>query len=175
METIKPAFHHVTLKTSQLQEMIGWYRVLIGVEVNFQDENNAWTTNDEANHHIAFLSVPGLEQDANKVKHTGIHHSAFEYGSFDDLMSSYERLKGEGILPAFSLDLGIGPDKVGQPAIQAWTAERAAMTDRRSRHVQSNLQLVAVSPEECRGTVVLTLHRHDGSARADLAPLMVAE
>ena len=71
--------------------------------------------------------------------------------------------------------LGIGPDKVGQPAIQAWAAERAAMTERRSRHVQSNLRLVSVSPEECRGTVVLTLYRHDGPGRADPAPLMVAE
>ena len=71
--------------------------------------------------------------------------------------------------------LGIGPDKVGQAAIRAWAAEREAMAGRRSRHVQSNLRLVAVSPEECRGTVVLTLYRHDGPGRADPAPLMVAE
>ena len=107
MAVIKPVFHHVTIKTSRLQEMVDWYRKLIGVEVNFQDDNNAWTTNDEANHRVAFLSVPGLEDDADKVKHTGMHHSAFEYASFDDLMSSFERLKGEGILPAFSLDHGL--------------------------------------------------------------------
>ena len=71
--------------------------------------------------------------------------------------------------------LGIGPDKVGQAAIQAWAAERAAMTGRRSRHVQSNLRLVAVSAVECRGTVVLTLYRHDGPGKAEPAPLMVAE
>ena len=95
MKTIKPALHHVTIKTSRLQEMVDWYKALIGVEVNFQDANNAWTTNDAANHRIAFLSVPGLEHDADKVKHTGMHHSAFEYDSFDDLMSTYERLRGE--------------------------------------------------------------------------------
>ena len=70
---------------------------------------------------------------------------------------------------------GIGPDKLGQAAIRAWAAEREAMAERRSRHVQSNLRLVAFSPEECRGTVVLTLYRHDGPGRADAAPLMVAE
>lgn len=107
MPTIKPAFHHVTIKTSRLQEMVDWYKALIGVQVNFQDANNAWTTTDAANHRIAFLSVPGLEQDAEKVKHTGMHHSAFEYDSFDDLMATYERLKGEDILPAFSLDHGL--------------------------------------------------------------------
>ena len=107
MTVIKPVFHHVTITTSRLQEMVDWYRTLVGVEVNFQDANNAWTSNYEANHRIAFLSVPGLEDDADKVKHTGMHHSAFEYASFDDLMASYERLKGEGVLPAFSLDHGL--------------------------------------------------------------------
>ena len=104
---IKPAFHHVTIKTSRLQEMVDWYKTLVGVEVNFQDANNAWTTNDEANHRVAFLSVPGLADDPEKTRHTGMHHSAFEYASFDDLMASYGRLKGEGILPAFSLDHGL--------------------------------------------------------------------
>ena len=51
--------------------------------------------------------MPGLEADADKVKHTGTHHSAFEYASFDDLMSSYKRLEAEGILPAFALDHGL--------------------------------------------------------------------
>ena len=71
--------------------------------------------------------------------------------------------------------LGIGPDKVGRAAIQAWAAERQAMTERRSRHVQTNLRLVAVSADEYRGTVVLTLYRHDGATFAGPVPLMVAE
>ena len=49
------------------------------------------------------------------------------------------------------------------------------MNGRRSRHVQSNLRLVAISQDACRGTVVLTLFRHDGPGRADPAPLLVAE
>ena len=107
METIRPAFHHVTFKTTRLREMVAWYSAVVGVEVTFQDDNNAWTTNDGANHRIAFLSVPGLEDDPDKVKHNGMHHSAFEYDSFADLMSSYERLKGENIVPAFALDHGL--------------------------------------------------------------------
>ena len=64
-------------------------------------------TNDQANHRFAFLSVPGLEDDADKVKHNAMHHSAFEYESFSDLMSSYARMRDEGLVPAFSLDHGI--------------------------------------------------------------------
>lgn len=107
MKVIRPLLHHVTLKTSRLREMVDWYKILVGVEVTFQDANNAWTSNDGANHRIAFLSVPGLEDDAAKTRHNGMHHSAFEYGSFDDLMSSYGRLQGEGILPTFCLDHGM--------------------------------------------------------------------
>jgi catechol 2,3-dioxygenase len=107
MDVIRPKFHHVTIKTSRLTEMVKWYKSLVGARVQFQDANNAWMTNDKANHRIAFLSTPDLEPDPDKVKHTGMHHSAFEYDSFSDLMSSYERLKAERILPAFALDHGL--------------------------------------------------------------------
>lgn len=107
MEIIKPAFHHVTFKTSRLSEMVAWYGTVVGARPTFQDANNAWTTNDEANHRVAFLSAPGLGDDPDKRSHNGIHHSAFEYKSFADLMSSYARLRDEGIEPAFSLDHGM--------------------------------------------------------------------
>jgi catechol 2,3-dioxygenase len=107
LDVIKPALHHVTIKTSRLAEMVAWYGKLVGATVTFQDANNAWTTNDGANHRVAFLSTPGLSDDPEKKRHTGMHHCAFEYGGFADLMSSYERLKGEGILPAFCLDHGL--------------------------------------------------------------------
>jgi catechol-2,3-dioxygenase len=107
MDIIKPAFHHVTFKTSRLAEMVAWYGRVVGATPNFQDANNAWTTNDAANHRVAFLSAPGLGDDPDKRSHNGMHHSAFEYESFDDLMSSYARLRDEGILPAFSLDHGM--------------------------------------------------------------------
>lgn len=107
MNMIRPTLHHVTIKTSRLSEMVAWYAAVVGARVNFQDANNAWMTNDEANHRIAFLSVPGLRDDPEKVRHTGMHHSAFEYAGFADLMSSYERMKGHGITPAFALDHGM--------------------------------------------------------------------
>ena len=107
MNVIRPVFHHVTIKTRRLPEMVAWYGLVIGAKVNFQDANNAWTTNDDANHRVAFLSVPGLQDDPAKTSHNGMHHSAFEYASFADLMASFERLKQEGILPAFALDHGL--------------------------------------------------------------------
>ena len=107
MTTIKPALHHVTMRTSHLDAMIDWYGIVIGARVMFRDQYAAWTTNDEANHRVAFLAVPGLSDDPEKINHNGLHHSAFEYKSFDDLMESYGRLRDAGIKPAFSLDHGL--------------------------------------------------------------------
>ena len=104
---LKPKLHHVTIKTSRLDEMIAWYGEVIGAEVNFRDGVAAWTTNDAANHRIAFLAVPGLSDDGEKVRHNGMHHCAFEYDSFADLMTSFDRLRQRGIEPAFCLDHGL--------------------------------------------------------------------
>ena len=107
MTTIKPALHHVTIKTTRLDEMIAWYGLTVGAKVQFRDAGAAWLTNDEANHRVAFLTVPGLSDDVDKTAHNGVHHFAFEYDSFADLMSSFDRMRGSGIEPAFCLDHGL--------------------------------------------------------------------
>ncbi|MDF2117744.1 VOC family protein [Roseiarcaceae bacterium H3SJ34-1] len=107
MSVIKPALHHVTMRTSHLDAMIDWYGKVIGAKVMFRDQYAAWTTNDAANHRVAFLAVPGLSDDPEKIRHNGMHHSAFEYETFDDLIASYKRLADEGIQPAFCLDHGL--------------------------------------------------------------------
>ena len=104
---VRPSLHHVTMKTSHLDEMIKWYALVVGTQVQFRNETAAWTTNDDANHRIAFLAVPGLSDDADKVCHNGMHHCAFEYSSFAELMSTYDRLRHAGVEPAFSLDHGM--------------------------------------------------------------------
>lgn len=107
MTMIKPALHHITFRTSRLAEMIEWYGTVIGAVVNFRDQYAAWTTIDSANHRVAFLAVPGLSDDPDKSRHNVLHHSAFEYDSFGDLMKSYRRIADAGIAPAFALDHGL--------------------------------------------------------------------
>jgi catechol 2,3-dioxygenase len=104
---IHPKFHHVNLKTTRLQEMIDFYGTLVGAEVVYQFDGGAWLSNDGANHRVALLAFPNFVEDAEKDTRTGMHHSAFEYGSFDDMMSSYVRLCEEGITPAICLDHGM--------------------------------------------------------------------
>ncbi len=107
MDIIKPSLHHDTIKTTRLDEMAAWYTAVLGARANFRDANNAWLTNDGANHRIAFLSAPGLADDPEKGRRNGMHHSAFEYETFADLMSSYARMRGLGIEPAFCLEHGL--------------------------------------------------------------------
>jgi catechol-2,3-dioxygenase len=107
MNVIRPKLHHVTMRTSHLDEMLAWYGRLIGARVMFRNDLAAWLSNDEANHRIAFLAVPGLSEDPLKVSHDGLHHTAFEYDGFGDLMDSYARLSEEGVSPAFCLDHGM--------------------------------------------------------------------
>ena len=102
-----PTLHHINLKTSRLNEMIKWYSLVVGAEVQFRNDVAAWTSNDQANHRVAFLAVPGLSDDADKVRHNGMHHCAFEFDSFDDLMNHFDRLRAAGIEPAFCLDHGL--------------------------------------------------------------------
>jgi catechol 2,3-dioxygenase len=105
--TPNPTLHHVNLKTTRLQEMIDWYSLVIGTEVTFQFEGGAWLSNDAANHRIALLTLPGMRDDPDKIQHTGLHHSAYEHPSMDDLLDTYARLKADGILPHACLDHGM--------------------------------------------------------------------
>jgi len=72
MTATKPKFHHVTIKTSHLDEMIAWYALVVGAQVQFKDQVAAWMTNDAANHRLDFLAVPGLSDDAEKIQHNDV-------------------------------------------------------------------------------------------------------
>ncbi|MBA2677045.1 MAG: VOC family protein [Ktedonobacteraceae bacterium] len=104
---IRPTLHHINLKTKRLQEMIDWYTTVVGMKPNYQFPGGAWLTNDEANHRLALLTAPQLSEDPDKLMHTGIHHSAFEYPSMGALLATYSRLKALGIEPHASLDHGM--------------------------------------------------------------------
>ncbi len=104
---VSPVLHHVNLKTTRLDEMIAWYGEVTGLQPNHRAQIGAWLTNDAANHRLALLAVPGLSDDSDKSRHTGLHHLAFEFGAFTDLMANYDRLAHKGILPAVCLDHGM--------------------------------------------------------------------
>ena len=114
---ITPTLNHINLKTTRLKEMIDWYAVVIGGKIVFQSAGGASATdnpiqiafmsNDRAPFRIAFMAVRGLREDPEQFVHAGLHHIAFEYDSFDDLMSSFARLKQLGIEPIVCVNHGL--------------------------------------------------------------------
>jgi catechol 2,3-dioxygenase len=102
-----PKLHHINLKTTRLEELIEWYGTVVGLTPNFRYAGGAWLTNDDANHRIALLCVPGLSDDPDKIDHTGMHHTAFEYADLGELLDTYVRLKDDGITPHGCLDHGM--------------------------------------------------------------------
>ena len=102
-----PAMHHLNLKTTRMQGMIDWYGEVCGMRPNFSSPVIAFLTNDDANHRLALLAVPGLAQDPERLTHTGMHHSAFEFDALEHLLTRYETLKAKGIMPHACLDHGL--------------------------------------------------------------------
>jgi catechol 2,3-dioxygenase len=102
----RPFLHHVQLKTIRMDEMIDWYCQVTGMVVNFEGMGGAWLTNDDANHRLALVTSPHLADEPNKLAHTGMHHTAWEYADIDELLSTYERLRDAGILPHRTVNHG---------------------------------------------------------------------
>jgi len=97
--------------------MAQWYATVLGMSVVFETSSPlgkdspikvsaVWVTNDGANHRIGIIAIPQLTSDAQRSAHSRLQHIAYEYGSFDDLLDTYTRLKAEGILPLLAADHG---------------------------------------------------------------------
>jgi catechol 2,3-dioxygenase len=111
---ICPTLHHFGLATAHLEEMLDWYARVLGMTTNFQSSwetaggtaGLAFVSNDKAHHRLALVSSPALHDDTDKHTHVKIQHVAFEYATIDDLLNSWERLKGLGIEPVLTADHG---------------------------------------------------------------------
>ena len=116
--TIHPKLQHYGLVTANLAAMTDWYRKVLGMTVNHRlapasgaqkgpPFSAAFVSNDEVHHRIVFFEMPGLLADPDRSRHMRLQHIAFEYDTLDDLLGTYVRLKGLGILPVMAGDEGI--------------------------------------------------------------------
>lgn len=104
---VSPArFHHVGIKTRQLQPMIEFYTRVLGVEPVAMFPFAVFMTYDnEANHRVVIFNDDNFtgQPDYKKI---GLHHLAYEYDSIDDLLTNYLHLKELGIEPVWTTDHG---------------------------------------------------------------------
>lgn len=102
-----PIFHHINLKTNQLDALVAWYATVVGTRVTFRRRDIAFITNDAANHRIAITAnKPYVEPEGGRAAQVGLHHTAFEYRSLDELLQTWVRLERQAIVPEFCLDHG---------------------------------------------------------------------
>lgn len=112
-----PRLQHIGLTTGNAQPMIEWYKAVLGMRLIYHSDNPTgakegvkpkatWMSNDEVNHRVAFVEIPGLARDPERSKHHRLQHVAFEYRTLDDLLGTYVRLKKLGIIPVLPVDEG---------------------------------------------------------------------
>ena len=106
----KPAkFAHVVYMTRRFDEMIAWYRNVFEADVVYENPAIAFLTYDDEHHRFAFANLDVLKPDGGAPDdrgQVGVNHVAYTYGSIDDLLDTYSRLKAEGIEPYWPVHHG---------------------------------------------------------------------
>lgn len=102
---ISPAqLAHFVLRTSRFNELVHWYKTVLGAQAAFENELLSFLSYDKEHHRVAILRVPDLADQKEGV--AGVHHCAFTYGSLGELMATYERLRNLDIKPVFVINHG---------------------------------------------------------------------
>ncbi|KPM39818.1 hypothetical protein AK830_g6727 [Neonectria ditissima] len=105
-QVLRPtSFAHVFLRTNKFQEMVAWYKTVLGAEARFETERIAFLCFDEEHHRVAICALPGT---GDKVKTSaGLEHMAFGFDTLDDLALAYQQRKDVGITPSWCVNHGI--------------------------------------------------------------------
>ena len=104
--SITPAkLSHAVLRTTRPNEMLKWYTTVLNAQVLYHNDFMSFMTYDDEHHRIALVSFPGVVE---KPKHSaGLDHLAFFYSTFDEWITTYERLKALRITPRVSIQHGL--------------------------------------------------------------------
>jgi catechol 2,3-dioxygenase-like lactoylglutathione lyase family enzyme len=100
-----PAFMaHFVIRTSRFSEVLAWYKHFFQAEVVYQGQLGAFLAYDDEHHRIAIANIAGLKEQTDET--AGIDHVAFSLECLEDLMHTFERLKGVGIKPVWCINHG---------------------------------------------------------------------
>ncbi len=90
-------FAHFVLRSSNMQAMVDWYVTVLGMHVVKRNDFICFLTYDEEHHRLAIVNIAGLH--APDQKSWGLAHVAYAYRTVGELLSTYRRLKAQGIEP----------------------------------------------------------------------------
>jgi catechol-2,3-dioxygenase len=97
-EAISPSlFAHFVVRTSNFEGMRAWYQTVLTAKIVHDNGTLCFMTYDDEHHRLALVNVPGLKKPA--ADSWGLNHLAYSYNSLRDLLSTYVRLRDQGIVP----------------------------------------------------------------------------
>lgn len=97
-------FAHFVLRTANRTPLRDWYLTVLNARVVFENDYISFITYDDEHHRVAFVQVPGLKKAPDDS--WGLAHVAYTLGDLSQLLSTYRRLKGEGIVPVRTINHG---------------------------------------------------------------------
>ena len=103
-------FAHVVYRTHRFAEMLEWYRTVFDADVRVQNPAMAFLSYDGEHHRFAMIDLNVVRPDDEETEKqglVGVDHVAYTYGSLDDLLDTYERLRERGVMPYWCVHHGI--------------------------------------------------------------------
>lgn len=98
-------FAHVVFKTTRYGEMVAWWKEFLEAEGRHENDFISFLSYDDEHHRIAIVNFPNLEE--RSATSCGVEHIAFTYDSLESLFGQYERMKGKGISPYWTINHGM--------------------------------------------------------------------
>ncbi len=102
---LRPArFGHIVLRSSRFAEMLPWYKTFLNAEPLFETPFLSFLTFDDEHHRLLVAHDPNATPRPATAE--GVAHWAYLFDSLGDLMTTYARLRGEGITPSNCVNHG---------------------------------------------------------------------
>ncbi len=106
---------HVVFQTNRMPEMRDWYCTVLGGHVIYENPHLSFICYDDEHHRVALIDfgplaprdpAAGSELMVKATEPPGLHHVAFTFGSMEEFLGTYVRLKGSAICPFFCVNHG---------------------------------------------------------------------
>src|SRR5260370_5175290 len=95
---------HFVVRTSNRGPLRDWYLKVLSARQVFENEYISFIPYDDEHHRVAFVQVPGLKKAPDDS--WGLAHVAYTLADLGQLLSTYRRLKADGIVPVRTINHG---------------------------------------------------------------------
>ena len=95
---------HVVIRTSRYRESLNWWATVLDASPSYENDQLSFMTYDDEHHRIGIINMPNLTEQSPTT--AGVEHVAFTFEELGELLATHKRLKGEGIVPFWTINHG---------------------------------------------------------------------